>query len=110
MFCWHTCASIYKQKKDFAEAAKCFQNALRLESDNLQIMREAASLQVQVRDLSNHTLSRFNILKQKPGMIQNWIAFAISHHLVLYSLFSEEIILLFLKLFIQWIISSKQLN
>lgn len=81
MFCWHTCASIYKQKKDFAEAAKCFQNALRLESDNLQIMREAASLQVQVRDLSNHTLSRFNILKQKPGMIQNWIAFAISHHL-----------------------------
>jgi N-alpha-acetyltransferase 15/16, NatA auxiliary subunit len=82
MFCWHTCASIYKQKKDFVEAAKAFQNALKLEPDNLQIMREAASLQVQVRDLTNHTASRFNILKQKPGMIQNWIAFAISHHLV----------------------------
>lgn len=30
MFCWHTCASIYKQRKDFAEAAKSFQNALKL--------------------------------------------------------------------------------
>ena len=83
MFCWHTCASIYKQKKDFAEAAKCFQNALRMEPDNLTIMREAASLQVQVRDLTNHSASRFNILKQKPNMIQNWVGFAIAHHLVL---------------------------
>ena len=82
MFCWHTCASIYKQKKDFNEAAKCFQNAMRIEPDNITIMREAASLQVQVRDLTNHTASRYNILKQKPNMIQNWVAFTISHHLV----------------------------
>lgn len=30
LFCWHTCGTIYKQKKDFFEAAKCFQNALRM--------------------------------------------------------------------------------
>jgi hypothetical protein len=29
MFCWHTCGTIYKQKKDFIEASKCFQNALK---------------------------------------------------------------------------------
>ena len=39
MFCWHTCASIYMQKKDFNEAAKCFQNALRIEPGNQTIMR-----------------------------------------------------------------------
>ncbi len=82
MFCWHTCATIYKAKKDFAEAAKCFQNALRLEPDNTQLMKETACLQVQVRDLTGHTTSRFTILKQKPGLIQNWAAFTISHHLV----------------------------
>ena len=91
MFCWHTCATIYKQKKDFTEAAKCFQNALRIESDNLTIMREAASLQVQVRDLGNHTASRYNILKQKPNMVQNWVAFTISHHLVFLCLNREVI-------------------
>ena len=55
---------------------------MRIEPDNLQIMRDAACLLVQVRDLTNHTASRFNILKQKPNMIQNWVAFVISHHLV----------------------------
>lgn len=85
MFCWHTCATIYKAKKDFVEAAKCFQNAMRLEPDNMQLMKETACLQVQVRDLTGHAQSRFNILKQKPNMIQNWVAFTISHHLVLIS-------------------------
>lgn len=39
MFCWHTYGSIHKQKKNFHEAAKCFQNALRFEKDNMQILR-----------------------------------------------------------------------
>jgi hypothetical protein len=30
LFCWHTCGTIYKQRKDFLEAAKCMQNALRM--------------------------------------------------------------------------------
>jgi tetratricopeptide (TPR) repeat protein len=30
LFCWHTCGTIYKGRKDFLEAAKCFQNALRM--------------------------------------------------------------------------------
>lgn len=82
MFCWHTCGTIYKQKKDFVEAAKCFQNAQRLEPDNIQLMKDTACLQVQVRDHTNHVASRLAILKQKPNMIQNWLAFMISHHLV----------------------------
>lgn len=28
MFCWHTYGTVMKQKKNFAEAAKCFQMAL----------------------------------------------------------------------------------
>ena len=102
MFCWHTCASIYKQKKDFYEAAKCFQNALRLEPDNLQIMRDTACLQIQVRDHTNHTSTRLSILKLKPNMIQNWLAFTVAHHLVHLSKLREEISLPFSKLCILW--------
>ena len=82
MFCWHTCGTIYKGNKDFAEAAKCFQNALRLDPDNIQLMRETASLHIQVRDHTNHVAARLAILKHKPGLIQNWVTFTLSHHLV----------------------------
>jgi hypothetical protein len=44
-------------------------------------MRETASLQIQVRDHTNHTATRFAILKQKPNMIQNWVGFTLAHHL-----------------------------
>lgn len=39
MFCWHTLGTIHKQKKNFFEAAKSFQNALKFEKDNMQILR-----------------------------------------------------------------------
>ena len=61
-------------------------------------MRETACLQVQVRDYTNNTASRFNILKSKPNMIQNWLAFTLAHHLVLRYLFREETFLLCSKL------------
>jgi len=82
MLSWHTCGTIYKQRKDFFEAAKCFQNALKKEPDNLNLMRETASLQIQTRDHFSHTASRFSILKLKPNMIQNWVGFTLAHHLV----------------------------
>lgn len=89
MFCWHTCGTIYKLAKDFGEAAKCFQNALRMEPDNIQLMRETACLHIQVRDHANHVAARLAVLKSKPGLIQNWVAFTIAHHLVL--LFSHSV-------------------
>lgn len=110
LFCWHTCGTIYKQRKDFLEAAKCFQNAIRLEPDNLQVMRETAALQVQVRDHTNHTATRFAILKQKPNMIQNWVGYTLAHHLVPLSSRSEAISPLFSRRCPLWTTSSRQLS
>ena len=104
LFCWHTCGTIYKQRKDFLEAAKCFQNALRMQPDNLQLLRETASLQIQVRDHTNHTATRFTILKMKSNMIQNWVGFTLAHHLVNFGLFREGILILCLRLYYLWII------
>ena len=39
MFFWHTLGPILKQKKNFSEASKSFQNALKFEKDNMQILR-----------------------------------------------------------------------
>jgi len=35
-----------------------------------------------VRDHNNHVATRLKILKLKPNMITNWVAFAVAHHLV----------------------------
>jgi hypothetical protein len=48
----------------------------------MQLLRETASFQIQIRDHANHISTRFAILKQKPNMIQNWAAFTLAHHLV----------------------------
>lgn len=107
LFCWHTCGTIYKQRKDFLEAAKCFQNALRMQPDNLQLLRETASLQIQVRDHTNHTATRFTILKLKSNMIQNWVGFTLAHHLVDVGLCREETLIRCLRLYCLWIILSR---
>lgn len=82
MFCWHTYGTVMKQKKNFVEAAKCFAQALNFEKDNMQILRETACLQIQVRDHNNHVATRYKILQLKPNMIHNWVGFAVAHHLV----------------------------
>jgi peptide alpha-N-acetyltransferase len=75
--------TIYKQKKDFYESSKCFLNAYKYEPENIQLLKDIASMQIQIRDHSAHVQSRLGILKLKPNMIQNWIGFILANHLVL---------------------------
>ena len=48
----------------------------------MQILRETAALQIQIRDHSSHVATRWQILRQKPNMLHNWTAYAIASHLV----------------------------
>lgn len=82
-FCWHTYGSIHKQLKNYPEAVKCYQFALKFEADNQQLLKETANLQIQIRDHTAHVASRFTVLKAKPNMIQNWASFTLANHLVL---------------------------
>ncbi len=83
VFCWHTMATIYKQKKDFFEASKAFQNACKLDTQNIAMLKETAAILLQTRDLLGHAEKRAAILKLKPNNIQNWASFVTSHHLVI---------------------------
>lgn len=40
------CSLLYRHDHDYKEAIKCYLNALRLDKDNVQIMRDLAALQV----------------------------------------------------------------
>lgn len=79
--CWHTYGMLLHQKRDYHEATKCYQNALRLEPGNAQIQRDTAFMQAQLRDHVGHALSRFEILKTRPNLLSNWLSYATANHL-----------------------------
>jgi peptide alpha-N-acetyltransferase len=65
----------------YAEAAKCYLNALRCDPDNSQILQDLALLQVQLRDAPGFVATRTRLLHLKPAARANWIALAVAHHL-----------------------------
>lgn len=49
LFCLYpTCRLLYRSDNNYAEAIKCYLNALRLDKDNAQILRDLAMLQVRL--------------------------------------------------------------
>ncbi|GLD99136.1 hypothetical protein PINS_up007854 [Pythium insidiosum] len=80
--CWHVYGLLYRFDRNYPEAIKCYRNALRQDPENLQILRDLYLLQVQMRDLKGFAETRRTMLTLKPNNRNNWIGFAIAHHLV----------------------------
>lgn len=48
---------LQRADKKYDEAIKCYRNALKLDKDNLQILRDLSLLQIQMRDLEGYRVS-----------------------------------------------------
>ena len=79
--CWHVYGLFYRADRDYNQAIKCYMNALRIDTENKQILTDLALLQVQMRNVKGYVDSRRRLLTMKPALRNNWIGFAISHHL-----------------------------
>lgn len=79
--CWHVYGLLYRSDREYREAIKCYRNALRIDPDNIQILRDLSSLQVQMRDTEGFVETRQKLLTLKPDHRNNWIGFALAHHL-----------------------------
>ena len=44
--CWHVYGSWYRQNNEYDRAVKCYQNAIRIDPENLNILKDMANLQV----------------------------------------------------------------
>ncbi|CAI5744760.1 unnamed protein product [Peronospora destructor] len=80
--CWHVFGLLYRSDRNYNEAIKCYRNAIRIDPKNLQILRDLYLLQVQMRDLKGFAETRRTMLTLKPNNRNNWIGFAVAHHLV----------------------------
>uniref|UniRef100_A0A7N0VK31 Uncharacterized protein n=2 Tax=Kalanchoe fedtschenkoi TaxID=63787 RepID=A0A7N0VK31_KALFE len=79
--CWHVYGLLYRSDREYREAIKCYRNALRIDPDNIEILRDLSLLQAQIRDLAGFVETRQQLLTLKPNHRMNWIGFAVSHHL-----------------------------
>uniref|UniRef100_A0A0D6R3U3 Uncharacterized protein n=1 Tax=Araucaria cunninghamii TaxID=56994 RepID=A0A0D6R3U3_ARACU len=79
--CWHVYGLLYRSDREYREAIKCYRNALRIDPENIEILRDLSLLQAQMRDLSGFVETRQKLLTLKPNQRMNWIGFAVAHHL-----------------------------
>eukprot|EP00879_Flechtneria_rotunda_P033382 GHRR01036968.1.p1 GENE.GHRR01036968.1~~GHRR01036968.1.p1 ORF type:complete len:183 (+),score=37.76 GHRR01036968.1:1140-1688(+) len=79
--CWHVYGLLYRSDNNHLEAIKCYMNALRIDRDNAQILRDLAMLQIQMRDIPGFVDTRYRLLQLRSNNRNNWISFAIAHHL-----------------------------
>ncbi|KAG8379893.1 hypothetical protein BUALT_Bualt07G0136600 [Buddleja alternifolia] len=79
--CWHVYGLLYRSDREYREAIKCYRNALRIDPDNIEILRDLSLLQAQMRDLAGFVETRQQLLTLKPNHRMNWIGFAVAHHL-----------------------------
>ncbi|KAG5654558.1 hypothetical protein H0H81_000083 [Sphagnurus paluster] len=79
--CWHVFGLIQKGEKNYEEALKSYTQALRFDKENLNILRDAAQLQTQLRLFEPLVETWYTLLRIRPTLRQHWIALAVAHHL-----------------------------
>lgn len=80
--CWHVYGLLHRAERNYNEAIKAYKQALRIDVDNLQILRDLSLLQIQMRDLKGFSVTRQTILGLKPNQKINWLSFALAKHLI----------------------------
>ncbi|KAF9788345.1 NMDA receptor-regulated protein 1a [Thelephora terrestris] len=79
--CWHVFGLIQKGEKNYEEALKSYTQALRFDKENLNILRDSAHLQTQLRLFEALVETRHTLLRLRPNLRQNWVALAVAYHL-----------------------------
>ncbi len=81
--CWHIFGIINRNQRNFLEAIRCYQQALKIDPDNINILRDMAVLQVHIRELEEHEETRRLLLMNKSSLPVNWAAYSVAEHLVI---------------------------
>jgi peptide alpha-N-acetyltransferase len=79
--CWHVYGLLYRSERAYNDAIKCYQNAIRIDPTNNEILKDLSLLQIQRRMTEGFAETRRKILMLKTNNRNNWIAYALGHHL-----------------------------
>lgn len=59
--CWHVLGMVYRSDRNYEEALKCYQNAIKFDKDNLNILKDMAVLQIQCRLYEPYTVRSWGV-------------------------------------------------
>ncbi|KAJ1654570.1 hypothetical protein IWQ61_005520 [Dispira simplex] len=79
--CWHVYGLIHRTNKNYAEAVKCYHQALKLDRGNFQILQDLAVLQTQLRQYDNLVQTRQSLLQLQPNNQSFWVRLCLAHQL-----------------------------
>ncbi|THD20369.1 N-alpha-acetyltransferase 16 NatA auxiliary subunit [Fasciola hepatica] len=79
---WHIYGLVQKSDRKYDEAIKCYLQALRLDPDNLQVLRDLSVLQMQLRNYEGCKDTRYKLLMLRPSQRASWVGYALIHHLL----------------------------
>ncbi|KAF9318792.1 N-alpha-acetyltransferase 15, NatA auxiliary subunit [Podila horticola] len=80
--CWHVFGLVYRADKNYEEALKCYSQALRIDKDNFQILRDFANLQMQLRNFEGYVETVHRLVDMQPQNRQFWIGLSLGYHLM----------------------------
>ena len=78
--CWHVYGLLHRSSNNYTEAIKAYKQALRIDNDNLQILRDMGLLQIHMRDLMGFRDTRLQILTLRPNHKIHWLSYALALH------------------------------
>ncbi|KAI9614149.1 hypothetical protein KEM48_006127 [Puccinia striiformis f. sp. tritici PST-130] len=78
---WHVYGIITRADRNYTEAVKSYTQALRLDPDNHNILRDLAVLQIQVRQYSAYVESRWKLLRSNRRSRTAWFSLAMAYKL-----------------------------
>jgi tetratricopeptide (TPR) repeat protein len=80
--CWHAFGLLHRSDRNYNEAVKAYKGALRIDQQNVQILKDMALLQIQMRDLQGFEQTRNTLLTLNPNAKINWMALVVAKHMV----------------------------
>lgn len=78
--CWHVYGLIHKSDNNYKEASKCYLQALKIDSENRNILRDLSWLQIQMRDTVGFLATRDKLLAASPNTRQCWVAYGVANY------------------------------
>ncbi|GAA5902731.1 hypothetical protein JCM6882_004052 [Rhodosporidiobolus microsporus] len=78
---WHVYALMRRADKEFEEALKCYQKAVEIEKDSLNLLNDLSTLTIHLRHYTSYVSVRRSILKSQPRLRRNWLALAVAQFL-----------------------------
>ncbi|KAJ2885993.1 hypothetical protein H4R27_000969 [Coemansia aciculifera] len=79
---WHVYGIVNRGDQKYEEAAKCYEKAAKVDSENAHILRDLSQLQIHLRQYEKLVETRTKLVKLNPLLTAFWLGLAVAHQML----------------------------